>query len=294
MSALWERLCRLADPLKVTRSLPTADFSSARQLVRWAREDIKQFDTVCQGFLGSNKSHSVFTDVDLDAGRMDLKLRVAPVPDELRKLASHALWDIKHALDHAMYAAAYAVLGRDPGDLHFLTGTSLNNLRSRLYGPKSKYPPELRPLIESFEHYATGDSYSGGDDGICKLSKLANNSKHAVALATNPRSFVRRLSGTGKVGGARMFLQGFETSEDELTLGTFPYDPDAKFNLELAGFVSFSKVELFKDTPAGEVLEAYATLADSVIEQLEAEVATIEMNRGGVPLHRVPPWWGSS
>lgn len=132
-------------------------FASARQLLRWASEDIESLNTACERFLSDEPYSLVFEDDD-ETGYVFLKLVMASVPDEVCKLASHALWDIKHALDHAACAAVRAVRGDQIADIHFPIGSHLNHFKSMLKatankGAELKYPLALHDTFRSFEPY---------------------------------------------------------------------------------------------------------------------------------------------
>jgi hypothetical protein len=214
----------------------------------------------------------MWSELDSEPAHVAFKIRIAPVPDKLCKLASHVLWDIKHAADHATYAAIRAVTDADPGDVHFPVCSHPNDLHARLNGPNSKYPVALRPLFASFEIYPTGDGYAGGNDAFVQLSKMANSTKHAIPLVASPQFQIAGARAIGKIGGARLYYPNpLEGPDGELTLGVFPEDPEAKIQFDLALYVAFGEVELFKGHAAGSVLEAFANSVESAVDQLEAQ-----------------------
>ncbi len=76
-----------------------------------------------------------------------------------------------------------------------------------------------------------------------------------------------------------MVRGAFEGADGVLTLGVFPYDPEAKIQLDLALFVAFGAVERFRGIPAGSILEAYADALAAVLGQLESESAAFLATR---------------
>jgi hypothetical protein len=186
-------------------------FSSARQLLRWANEDIKSLEAASETFLRNNP-YSFRTEFDSETGETLLKLKMAPVPNEICKLASHALWDIKHALDHATCAAVVAAGGTQDVDIHFPIRSHLNDFNSALKATVKKstalkYPALLHDTLRSFEPYPTGNGYSGGSDDFCALSKLANTTKHSIALAAVPQFDIASISDSGAGGVEKDFRE---------------------------------------------------------------------------------------
>lgn len=176
-------------------------FPSARQLLRWAREDLQRLEASGHAFLRDQPYLPVIEAIPESSDKI-LKFRMAAVPDEICKLASHALWDIKHALDHATYAAARTIKGGDVGDIHFPVGSHPNDLNARLeHIPKGetdpRYPAGLHDIFRSFQPYPTGNGYSGGRDEFITLSKLANTMKHAIPLVAVPRLDIASLEDRG-------------------------------------------------------------------------------------------------
>jgi hypothetical protein len=256
-------------------------FPGARQLLRWVHEDLQSLEAASHAFLGSQPYTPVF-EPDPESGDVFLKLRMAAVPDEICKLASHALWDIKHALDHATCSAVRSIKGEDIGDLHFPIASHPNDLEAKLrHIPKSgaefRYPAGLHDIFRSFEPYPTGNGYAGGCDEFVALSKLANTTKHAIPLAAVPRFDIAHLSDTG--GCYKIFLSRYpdrvglwDGTKQELTIGLARRNSEMKMNLQFASFVALSEVALFEGYSAGEVLTGYATAAEGIVSALENAV----------------------
>lgn len=250
-------------------------FSSARTLLRWAREDIQDLDLKAEAFLRS-APYAPFIEPDPETGNVFFKVRMTQVPDEISKLASHALWDIKHALDHATCSAVRAIYGSGIGDIHFPVASHPNDLQAKLrHVPKGqvnpKYPVELHNLFGSFEPYPTSNKYVGGGDEFIALSKLANSTKHSVSLGAAARS---HLAGAEGIGGIiKLYLDWWDRSKQELTLGLFQAGTTVDMKVQLACFLSFSDIEVLQPHPAGEILAGYAACTESIVDALEAAVS---------------------
>jgi hypothetical protein len=256
-------------------------FASARDLLRWAREEVQKFDSVAEGFVSGNP-YSQVREIDPQAGQLVLKLRVAPVPDELRKLASHALWDLKHALDHATCAAILTVTGRAADDVHFPWSSHPRDLEFKLSHvskryPDGKYPAVLRDVFRGFEPYPSGDGYAGGSDELCLFSKMCNTTKHAVALSAVARSHMAGFRTIDPM--IRMFVDNWDSATQELAIGEFPLGANSKVQLQVATHIGFSDVPAFEGHPVSEVISVIADAVETMINDLEAAAA--KPRRGG-------------
>ena len=217
-------------------------FQSAHDLLEWACEDIAAFDVASQTFL-----------------------------------------DLKHSLDHAIGAAITLIRGRPAGDVHFLWSDHPNAMRSRLAkipnrDTEPKYPPELWKFFETLEPYPTGVGYPGGSDELIAFSKIANSTKHAIALATAPRAHVQSFS--TQMPFLRAFIDNWDGEQRELTICHVSHDAKLDMNLEIATNITFADVSQFREHAAVLVLEELARAVSNIIDELEIEVCDILAHRG--------------
>lgn len=257
------------------------DFSSARTMLRWAREEIQNLDSATRAFLALTP-YTLFTEPDPKSGKQFIKVAMTTVPDEICKFASHALWDIKHALDHAAFAAVRAVRGDKVGDIHFPIASHPQDLEKKLTHIPLKqllprYPIELHGVFRNFEPYPTGGGYSGGGDEFIALSKLANTTKHALALGTGVRP---QLLGAQITGGiVELFADNWDNLKQELTIGLLRNGEKLNMNIELACYISFRDKEALQGHDAVEVLNAFVTSATNITDELEACVSSLQSDR---------------
>lgn len=244
-------------------------------MLRWAVDGLSDFQDLANRFAENRENYSIDRKLNFDGTEITFNLRVTPIPDQLRRIATHTLWDVKHALDHATYTAVSAVLGSDPGDVHFPIGNHPNNFRTKVSGPKSKFPVQLRPTYESFQCYPTGSGYDGGNDIVCVFNRLANTSKHSVSLGMAAALGVQRAHGAGKIGGARLFPEGLLFVDNELPIGIFPYDPNLEIELDFNFVVCFGEDQTLLGQRAEMMLAVYGGYAKTFIDRLEADVSAI-------------------
>lgn len=255
--------------------MPVADFSSARRLLNWAREDVQELESASRAFL-SGDAYEIVQEIDSEAGETLVKLRTNPVPDYIIKLASHALWDTKHALDHAACAAVRAFRGDSVEDIHFPIASHPNDLEHRLtHIPKNKteprYPAVLHQTFRDFEPYPTSDKYTGGGDEFVALSKLANDTKHSIALGTLPTAVIAAAKGVGMP--MRIFQPGrWDSAKQEFTLAAVRPTPKGEVNLEIACYISFRDSEVLRPYSAADILNAFSDMVTTITNDLEKAV----------------------
>lgn len=240
-------------------------------LLSWAREDAEDFDSIAQAFFDT-QPYEAFGEVDPDTGEVTQKIRILDPPSELRKLAAHVLSDLKHALDQAAFAASAALLSRPPDTLYFPVASHPNDLNAKLQN--GAYPVELHATFKALEPYPTGNGYSGGSDDFCALSKMANTSKHVVAVSAVPRINLAGARATAsEMAGMRLIVDGWDAAKKELTVGISPKGANTKVNLQIASFVAFDEVGPFEGESVGSVLEYFIGCVQRSIDALEAAVA---------------------
>jgi len=89
----------------------------------------------------------------------------------------------REAWNQAVYAACVSIEKvPSKGNLHFPWRSSPSDLNETL--KRGPIPSEFWDVIRGEEPYPTGDGYTGGNDAIKEISKLAND-KHTELLPEN-------------------------------------------------------------------------------------------------------------
>ena len=229
-----------------------------------------EYEANAERFL-SRDAYTRIEEIDPNTGHIVLKIRIADFPDALPKLVSHAVWDLKHSLDHATNAAIAAVTGNSsPDDIHFPFRSSPADLQHRL---DRHFPVELHPIFRSFEPCPTGNGYAGGSDKLCAFNKLANATKHLVALDLSPRVTMSNFKATG--GLVRLLVDGWDGAENELTVGHFEVGTPTDVQLQITGEIAFRDVAIFQGNSVSDVLRAVGRAIENIIEAIEAEAYRI-------------------
>lgn len=253
-----------------------ADYSSARTLVRWSLESVDELANVARAFHGRLEER-IFLEPDADGQRHFVRLRLEPVPDYCCKLASHALFDAKHALDHATHAAIKAIYPDLDAEVHFPIVSHPNDLEARLLaeiGPKDhrvpKYPEPLAGIIRASEPYPKGGGYSGGGDEFVILNRLANVGKHAVRLRTSARPHLAGAHATG--GLVKLYLDARDDERGVLTLALVETAQGLDLNLQIAGSLTIESDPRVSHFDAIELLRGYAMAVSGIIDDIATAV----------------------
>jgi len=132
----------------------------------------------------------------------------------------------------------------------------------------------LWDVIKREEPYPTGNGYTGGDDTIKEVSKLANG-KHTVGLAITARisSYVHpSVSGSGsvRIPGIR-----WDPMNNEMIMAIVSHGMDVKHDYKVQLQVGLDVPPPLRDKPAIAIFNAFADRAECFTKAIEAECKTI-------------------
>lgn len=122
----------------------------------------------------SRRPYAYFDDIDPATGEPAISIKVTePVPQIVGEICGDTISNLRAALDHAATALA-ALNGQGPKHIYFPVSDSKtefegNDTRKKL----SKFTPDARTLIESWEPFRWGKGHSWW-----ALSRLENTNKH--------------------------------------------------------------------------------------------------------------------
>lgn len=251
-----------------------SEFAPARDSVSWAEDAITDFKGSSEVFFQGDVAEIV-TEFDANSGEHVQKLRFRKsLPRELRRRATEALTNTRHAFDQATFASR-----------NLTTGVS----RKSIYFPWAANPVDLKRLLErrgidqrlwdtfsAHEPYGRSDTHTGGDDLIRALATLANR-KHTLGLAVQGH-----ISSTG-------FPNIRGEAAQELSVLSPRWDPvknEADLirwigDVEVNGNYQFRFEIVLEDTGLPKPVNAIASLstfhakAKAVIEDLQARCLEI-------------------
>ncbi len=145
---------------------------SVRLTIRHAKDHIAELDSLTKAFFDTHP-YKMFVEPDSDyPGR---HIRYAEinkaVPYRIPGLASDAAKTLRSALDHTGFAMARAV-GKSGAHAHFPFGETSADVEACRKGRSKHIPKEI------FDFMAACEPYSGGNDTLWRLNKIANANKY--------------------------------------------------------------------------------------------------------------------
>lgn len=154
----------------------------ARTTLRWAMDEVEDFKRETAAFLAARPYRLAHR---WTVPRLVLVLSVEdfqPLPEAVRKHASRAITELRHALDQAAHAASVALGTAHPRKTMFPSGDTPEAVAAMLAtGQSSGIPPALHPVFESFRVHWPGDNLPGNLI-LRGLIALANPTKHQAPL----------------------------------------------------------------------------------------------------------------
>lgn len=157
-----------------------AEFAPARDSVRWAEDALADYGAVASAYFAGDVTELLTVkDPATDEAVQKIRLKV-PLPHNLRRHATEALNNAKHAFDQAIFAARNLTSGPDEQNIYFPWADNPADMEGRLR--RAGMDQRLWPVFAAHEPYPMSDRHPGGDDVIRALATLANR-KHTVGLA---------------------------------------------------------------------------------------------------------------
>jgi len=263
-------------------SLPA--FDRPKESIAWAREAINELDVSFLDFfrpkpfgpiIQGQKPYGQVVNIDPETGNEVHKFKIfKTLPSSLSRKATEALGNLRNSFDQAVYAACVSIRKvPKKRNLYFPWKTSLADLDGTLKnGP---VPTEFWDVIKREEPYPTGNGYTGGDDTIREIAKLANG-KHTVGLTITPRisSYVHpSISGSR----SRIEIPGirWDPVKNEMIMAIVSPGMDVKHDYQVQLQVGLDVPPPLRDIPAIAIFNAFADRAERFTKSIEAECKTI-------------------
>lgn len=263
----------------------SSHFDSAIEVLDWAGEAIQELKVIHDAFFNSGNFREL-REFDADASQNILKVKlVSKLPSSIPRKATEALLHIKHSFDRSLYAACLAIGKLPKGNLYFPWAESPDDLEYRLGAkakagkvPKLIIPKELWDVLRGFEPYGRSDAYTGGNNLIRELAKIANR-KHTLRL-----NFSAEVGGieypafSGPMTGPATFEMckpHWDTVKNEVIIAKFPssLQTDYKYALHLG--IAFNEAPPLKGKNLIAALNDFLTKAQTVLERLSRETDII-------------------
>lgn len=252
---------------------PKEGFESAQFLVAWANTQFQELDVLLKSF-GDSSPGTVLKEFNPKNG-MTVKVRFSPIPHRIRGLANNIVKDLRDALDQATFAATLHITGSGrKRNAHFPFGSSPADFdRAISLNQCRDIPPELYPVLKSFEPYPTGDDYAGGNNYLRLLGQISGPHKHRFTLAPAVDVATTQISNfyfsAGDDGMELMPGDGV-TKNNEYVLIRGGRGSEGKFDLSLSAYVAFADAKM-KGIPVGDFLRECCSTVGYIVQEIQAQ-----------------------
>lgn len=256
-------------------------FLTPYETLGWADEAVKELKSSAERYLSKAE---VIVQSDADSMQKVHKL-VLPshIPRDIARKLMEALGHIKNSFDQSVIAAICTICGDAAArkTIYFPWSCSQADLDQRLRAKRRvgigapsefpKIPPDLWPIFRSFEPYPTGDSYTGGDDLVREMARIANR-KHSVRIslvavvAGAAVRFDYRGSGHASFGNF-----SWDPVKNEVIFARTAIDAEYNYNGHVALDVAFDEPGFLLNKPLVASLCRFAAKAKHVADTLSME-----------------------
>lgn len=250
-------------------------FAEVREQIQWAETRIELARSEITPYV-QDHAFAFSEEVDAETGEHVRKVRLAKsVPVSIKGYLRNAIVDLKHSFDMSLQAAA-RTLGQNTFDRNFPWADSPSGvqgiIRAWQKNAKSRLPDLLIQEIWRQEPHRTGEGFSGGDDLIREIAKMANN-KHSIGIIASAQIDSVSYANLRLDGGAKLLLgEGWDPEKKEMVLSRH-IGPVSYENRAVTGNVFFESVGKLGPLPAIEASEAFCNRAKLCQKGFEAVVA---------------------
>lgn len=192
------------------------------------------------------------------------------LPNLLRRKATEALTNSRHAFDQATFAARNLTAGPSRKSIYFPWSTTPRDLE-RLLEARG-IDKRLWDIFASHEPYPTSDTHAGGNDIIRALATIAND-KHTVGLGVSAHIAMSEtpiLEGKGFVESLSILMPHWDPIKNEAELMRWRGDVEVRGDYKFDFEVIFKDSRLSKPVSAQQGLIAFCGKAKMFVEQLQA------------------------
>lgn len=245
------------------------EFESAKLLVGRAKENYADFTNRRNAFFKSRRIFH-FIENDPDTGDAVHKIRfVGEVPGELRTTASDTLNNLRHALDHAIFASRKVLNPKASRKTYFPIGENESSFNGEVKRKCDGVHQGIVEVVRSFR------PFNGGDELLWGMCKIAGPNKHqillGVDLAIEPISqHIQVAVGDGQYGGC---IRCGDANEWEIA--RMAPDSIIKFEYRTITYITFAEGEIIKDQVVSRLLDEHINKVEQIVLKIEQQTAAI-------------------
>jgi hypothetical protein len=246
-------------------------FYSARQRIRWAKENLAQFERSAKRFFRSTKPEIV-VEPDPDPAYEVHKARFAkPLPGSLTNKTVAAIENLRAALDHAAVNVANLASAAHPDKTHFPFSRTEADFKGRLNSTCGNLPDDFKTLFASFRPYC------GGDDILWAVNEICNLTKHRAILSVSHKTELRYEGGQLKFGVHTLSLNNatFSWVGNEVVIARALTGTKPQYHAKLTSGVAFGKVPIVERREVFIVLREMIERVTTIVDKTEAKCREI-------------------
>jgi len=256
---LYERMA--ADP-----------FESPKALIQRGREHVDTLQIEMASFW-SRKPYARVIEFDVDTKENIHKFRLTTqIPGKIRTIAKDATSNLRDALDHAVYGAAL-LLGRvNPNNTGFPFARDAVGVRGELDCKRlSGNPPEIRPLLASFE------PHEGGNELLFGLNSIRNPNTHRVLVPVMATSMATSgLINATINGGLKFGYSRWDATKNEVEFMRIGRDSHFECQINVASTITFGDIGILAGREVAGTLRQIAVEVEQTVLSIETEARRIK------------------
>jgi hypothetical protein len=241
-------------------------FENSRRRITWAKNQFAKLEGEIKLFQQQGPCEIV-TEPDLKKPEhLVYKLRLtSQVPDPVIEITEYIIYDLRSALDLAIYDVAVAAGCAAPRHAYFPFAGDAADLELKLRGNCKDVPEEIFPLLRSYE------PYKGGSEPLWALNKISVANKHKFLTAVGSASFAKGLfiEGIGLISMPQ--VPTWDRAKQEMELYTAAPGAQLKGQFAIGVYIAFGEVEGVTGRPVFETLKHFIAMVELIVNEVEAE-----------------------
>jgi hypothetical protein len=255
-----------------------ADFSGPKAVLRWAKEEIANFELAEKAFFDENKGDKFS---ELNAASRIVTFGVAfpdHVSDEVTRSCYRAISDLRNALDQAVFSASCILKPEGKIDkTAFPFADTQKELREALRTAHKgmRYPGvpvTLHPKLITFQPWWTAARDGTGNDLLRALNSVANPNKHLVLVqvdAGEANSFFG-------LAGHIVWIGNESRGDGKIELCKAIVGKPIKLDMDFHPKFCFRNAGILTGKPILPALNEMAAMVEGIIESIEAETIRLK------------------
>jgi hypothetical protein len=256
--------------LVIAMAFMSDPFASSHRKISRAKKHLADLDRKTKTFFSRPDLYKPFVEAHPEmAGHTVLKIRfIEELPKEFEEIAGEILYNLRSALDHAVYGAALAFskpTNPKLGTACFPFASDAAKFENALKGRCASVPIELYPIFRDCK------PYKGGNELLWALNTIRGTDEHAIFVPAVTAAFVGGME-IDTIGWATMpYRPTLDSSKNEMEICTLA--PGTKFhgNLQLAMYIAFGEVESVAGKNAGDTFQLFTKLVATIVSKIETE-----------------------